>query len=264
MSVNSSCRGCVFAEADETGQLSCKLDRASKLGIKKRDDENFFVLSRFCTTYRPKEWLNDLSLAESKDIKEAVLGEIYPRVGFFVLMDTRGEDAIGQLRKTMEDIKQQQSIAPRYVVVINDKVEYNEGIFEILQPMFNFDKTEYHILQLESRIEDPINTIDEAFKHAKNGYVYVTSAGESVPRDLIYRIHKRINIDMKRLVVIEPYSGVNGLLFQTALFKFVNGNKPKLFQDEVVDNRPFLEKVKEASADSDDQTLIDWSEFNAS
>ena len=37
------------------------------------------------------------------------------------------ENAIDDLAKTLEDIKEQESIAPRYVVVINDKVEYNEG-----------------------------------------------------------------------------------------------------------------------------------------
>lgn len=264
MSVNSGCGGCVFAESNKTEQLSCKLDRASKLGILEKDDENFFVLSRFCTTYRPKEWLNDLSLAQSKDIKKSVLQEISPRVGFFILLDTSQEGGIDKLKKTLEDIKNQELFDPRYVVVINDKVEYNEGIFEILQPMFDFEKTEYHILQLEVKIEDPINTIDEAFKHAKNGYVYVTSAGESVPRDLICKIDKRINLDMKKLVVVKPYSGINGLLFQSALFKFVNGNKPKLYQDETIDNRPFLEKVEEAAKESADQTFIDWNQFNES
>ena len=85
-----------------------------------------------------------------------------------------------------------------------------------------------------------------------------------MPRDLIYKIHKRVNLDMKKLVVVKPYSGVNGLLFQSALFKFVNGNRPKLYQDEIIDNRPFLEKVTAAAKESDDQTLIDWSEFNES
>ncbi len=264
MSVNSGCKGCVFVESNATEQLSCKLGRASKLGILEKDDENFFILSRFCTTYRPKEWLNDLSLADSKDTKNAVLQEVSPRVGFFILLDTGQKNAIDQLKKTLEDIDNQESFEPRYVVVINDKVEYNEEIFEILQPMFDFEKTEYHILQLEVKIEDPVNTIDEAFKHAKNGYVYVTSSGENVPRDLICKIHKRINLDMKKLVVIKPYAGINGLLFQSALFKFVNGNKPKLYQDETMDNRPFLEKVKEAAKESEDQTFIDWSEFNES
>jgi|TARA_Y100000401_G_C8320969_1_gene225213 hypothetical protein len=263
MSVNSSCKGCVFAEVD-THQTSCKLDRAAKLGIDDKDEDGFFVLSRFCTTYRPKEWLSDLSLAESMDTEKTVLEEIYPRVGFFIVLDTTRDDAIEQLRATVEDIKNQKEIAPRYIVIINDKVEYNEDAFAVVQPLFDFEETEYHILQLQVEIDDPVNTIDEAFAHAKNGYVYVTTSGERVPRDLIYKIHKRVNLDMKKLVVVKPYSGVNGLLFQSALFKFVNGNKPKLYQDEIIDNRPFLEKVKEAAKESDDQTLIDWSEFNES
>jgi|TARA_Y100000356_G_scaffold133398_1_gene140415 hypothetical protein len=263
MSVNSSCKGCVFAEVD-THQTSCKLDRAAKLGIDDKDEDGFFVLSRFCTTYRPKEWLSDLSLAESMDTEKTVLEEIYPRVGFFIVLDTTRDDAIEQLRATVEDIKNQKEIAPRYIVIINDKVEYNEDAFAVVQPLFDFEETEYHILQLQVEIDDPVNTIDEAFAHAKNGYVYVTTSGERVPRDLIYKIHKRVNLDMKKLVVVKPYSGVNGLLFQSALFKFVNGNRPKLYQDEIIDNRPFLEKVKEAAKESDDQTLIDWSEFNES
>jgi hypothetical protein len=263
MSVNSSCKGCVFAEVD-THQTSCKLDRAAKLGIDDKDEDGFFVLSRFCTTYRPKEWLSDLSLAESMDTEKTVLEEIYPRVGFFIVLDTTRDDAIEQLRATVEDIKNQKEIAPRYIVIINDKVEYNEDAFAVVQPLFDFEETEYHILQLQVEIDDPVNTIDEAFAHAKNGYVYVTTSGERVPRDLIYKIHKRVNLDMKKLVVVKPYSGVNGLLFQSALFKFVNGNRPKLYQDEIIDNRPFLEKVTEAAKESDDQTLIDWSEFNES
>jgi len=148
MSVNSSCKGCVFAEVD-THQTSCKLDRAAKLGIDDKDEDGFFVLSRFCTTYRPKEWLSDLSLAESMDTEKTVLEEIYPRVGFFIVLDTTRDDAIEQLRATVEDIKNQKEIAPRYIVIINDKVEYNEDAFAVVQPLFDFEETEYHILQLQ-------------------------------------------------------------------------------------------------------------------
>ena len=141
MSVNSSCKGCVFAEVD-THQTSCKLDRAAKLGIDDKDEDGFFVLSRFCTTYRPKEWLSDLSLAESMDTEKTVLEEIYPRVGFFIVLDTTRDDAIEQLRATVEDIKNQKEIAPRYIVIINDKVEYNEDAFAVVQPLFDFEETE--------------------------------------------------------------------------------------------------------------------------
>ena len=261
---HTMCSGCVFAQLNNSQQTSCSLDRASKLGIQDKDDNGFFVLSRFCSTYRPKEWLSELSFAESEDINKTVLSEIYPRVGFFVLLDTTRQDAIERLKSTLYDIKEQELIPPAYVIVINDKVEYSEEVCGILAKMFNFNETAYHIVQLEIKIDNLSRRIDEAFTHAKNGWAYVTSSGESVPRDLIYKIHKRVNIDMKKLVVIKPYGEINGLLFQAALFKFVNGNKPKLYQDEIVDSRSFLEKIEHAALESDDETFITWSEFNES
>ena len=78
------------------------------------------------------------------------------------------------------------------------------------------------------------------------------------------KIHNRINIDMKKLVVIKPYDDVNGLLFQSSLFKFVNGNKSKLYQDEIIDTRSFMEKVESAAEKSEKETLITWSQFNES
>ena len=47
MSVNSSCKGCVFAEVD-THQTSCKLDRAAKLGIDDKDEDD--------RLFQPEAW----------------------------------------------------------------------------------------------------------------------------------------------------------------------------------------------------------------
>ena len=106
--------------------------------------------------------------------------------------------------------------------------------------------------------------IDESFKHAKNGWAYVCNSGEDIDPEFISKVHKRINIDMKRLVIIKPYDDqLNGLVFQTALFKFLNGNHTKIFGDEIVDSRKFIEKIEESSAISDKDTCITWEEFNA-
>ena len=260
----TQCNGCVFAKLDGSQQMFCKLDRVNKLGIQGQDEDGYSILSRFCNTYRPMEWLNDLSLAESEDISKTVLDEIYPKVGFFVLLDTRQENAIQHLKETLCDIKEQESFPPKYVIIINDRVEYSEELCGILAKMFGTSNTYYHVVQLQVKIDDVSKQIDEAFIHAKNGWAYVTSSGKSVPRDLISSIHQRVNIDMKKLVVVQPYDEINGLLFQAALFKFVNGNKPKLYQDEVIDSRSFLEKIEHAALQSDDETFITWSEFNES
>lgn len=264
MNPYTNCKGCVFAQTDTITQTGCSLGRHESLEINSHDEDGFFMLSRFCNTYRPKEWLSDLSFIESENINETVMMEIRPRVGFFVLLDTSREDGIKKLKKTLGDIKGQKLIPPRYVVVINDRVEYNEEAFATLDNMFDFEQTEYHVVQLEVKPANVARRIDEAFTLAKNGWVYVTSSGENVSRDLILNIHKRVNVDMKKLVVVKPYGEINGLLFQTALFKFVNGNKTKLYKDEIADSRSFLEKIEHAAIDSDDETFITWSKFNES
>ncbi len=259
------CKGCVFAQGSPE-QSSCQLDRPIKLGLQDDTEDGHFVLKRVCSTYRPDEWLSDLSLAESEDIVATVRKEVIPPVGFFIVLKTEEDHAIGKLEATLIDIKNQDlESSPSFVVVITDKVEYNEEAFALLDSMFEYDETKYHIVQLEMTPDTLHKRIDEAFRHAKNGWAYVTSSGESVASDLMTRIDKRVNEDMKKLVVIKPYDAINGLLFQTTLFKFVNGNKSKLYEDEVQDSRSFLEKIEEASQRSDDnETFITWEEFNAS
>tara|TARA_R110002110_G_scaffold124683_1_gene302196 strand:- start:296 stop:1090 length:795 start_codon:yes stop_codon:yes gene_type:complete len=258
------CNGCVFSETENNEQTGCRLNRADKIGIQDKDDDGFFALSRFCSTYRPTEWLSDLSLAESEDIVDTVRKEVHPPVGFFVLLKTEDIHGITDLKSTLEDIKAQELITPSYVVVITDKVEYSEEALKVLDGTFGHTETKYHIVQLQITPDDIHKRIDQAFSHAKNGWAYVTSSGESVPRDLLRKIDNRVNSDMKQLVVIKPYDEINGLLFQTALFKFVNGNKSKLHSDEISDSRSFLEKIEDASLRSKDDTFITWEEFNAS
>ena len=205
-----------------------------------------------------------MSDEEKQNKKETVMKEVSPWVGFFVLLETDKENAIEKLENTLKDIQNQEKIKPKYVVVINDKVEYNQDVFHLLRSMFDINETKYHIVQLRDEPKTKWHKLDPAFIHAKNGWIYVTSSEESVDRDLIWKIHKRVNIDMKKLVVVRPYKDMNGMIFQAALFKFVNGNRTKLYQDEMIDSRSFLEKVESAAENSGEETFITWSEFNES
>jgi hypothetical protein len=259
MNIISTCKGCVFAKEENEEQLGCALNRPSKLGIKETKD-GFYTLNRFCAAYRPDDWLNYLSVSESVDIKGTVLKELWPRVGFFIMFN-KDMDNLGQI---INDIKSQ-TIPARYVVIINMDVEYNEDIYKLLTSNFDFKKTEYHIVQPLVKYEDENKFIDESFRHAKNGWAYFCRSSESIDHNLIEKIHQRVNIEMKKLVVIKPYDNSNnGLLFQTSLFKFLNGNGVKVFKDTSVDNRLFMDKVRDAAENSDSETFITWSEFNES
>tara|TARA_R110000850_G_scaffold37838_11_gene99322 strand:- start:185 stop:985 length:801 start_codon:yes stop_codon:yes gene_type:complete len=266
MIAETHCKGCVFSVMNKNKQTGCQLYRSDKLGIKSQEEENY-VLKRYCNTYRPEEWISELSLKEYNNRHQVAIKEVIPRVGFFILLDTTKDAAIEDLKKTIQDIKSQTIHQARYVVVITDKTEYNQDIQKVLVENFDHDKTLHHLVKVNSIPEQKIFLIDECFKHAKNGWVYVTTSGESIDQELIEKINQRVNVDMKRLSIVKPYDDFNGLLFSTPLFKFLNGNRKKAYELEdgeiYFDTRPFLEKAEAMKGDTD-ETLATWEEFNAS
>ena len=271
MKLETHCEGCVFLIETEGKQTGCQLYRAEKLGIKESQDDSF-VLNRYCNTWRPEEWISELSLEEYNNRHQIAIKEVIPRVGFFVLLDTSKDAAdnlvsMEDLKKTIQDIQNQTIHQARYIVVITDKTEYNQEIQKMLVENFDHDKTLHHLIKVSSIPEQKMFLIDECFKHAKNGWIYVTTSGEPIDQELIEKINQRTNIDMKRLSVIKPYDDFNGLLFSTPLFKFLNGNRKKAYElddgEMYFDERPFLEKIEDMKDDTK-ETLITWEEFNAS
>jgi len=73
-------------------------------------------------------------------------------------------------------------------------------------------------------------------------------------------LHEHLNLKLQRLSVVLPYSGINGLLVQTALFKFLNGNKTKIWDEDKKDSRLFLEKIKDLNEKED--CILEWSDIN--
>ena len=219
-----------------------------------------FVFDRFCNTYRPKEWKKVLSKEEKKSLKQTVLSEVFPRLGMFVFLDTSSDRTMEDLKYTIEQIKDQTRGALRYIVIINSGVEYNEEIQSLLATEFDFEETEYHIvLSLVGQMD--LFLVGEAFRHAKNGWIFVTTSGEDIPENLFEKIDDRMNIDMKRLVLVKPYEKMNGMIFQSAVYKFLDGNKglidPKT-REKVKIN--FIEKVESMVSDNPDN-VCEWKEF---
>tara|TARA_Y100001938_G_scaffold133366_1_gene192645 strand:+ start:5777 stop:6577 length:801 start_codon:yes stop_codon:yes gene_type:complete len=263
--VTTKCEDCVFSKTENDKQTGCQLGRDEKLGVSETADEGYFILERFCNTYRPDQWLEDLNFEESMDTKKTVMDEIVPRIGFFIRLDTGDETPTNsELNHTLQSISQIEHGPPAFVAVINDKVEFNELIWSLFLKYFENSTTKYHIVQLKNKPETDMKHLDEAFSHAQNGWLYSTTSGESVPKDVVSKLHKNINIDMKQLMLVEPYDNYNGLMFPTFVFKFLKGNRSKIFQDEMMDSRPFLEKMKAAEKRGNTKTIFSWEEFNAS
>tara|TARA_R100000805_G_scaffold18936_1_gene26193 strand:- start:6584 stop:7378 length:795 start_codon:yes stop_codon:yes gene_type:complete len=263
--IETNCEGCVFSELDNGTQCGCTLNRIEKLGVSKRagtDGLKYTVLSRFCNAFRPVEWVKRLSYEEATNPVETVNTEIKPRIGFLIYLDTSKPSAIQLLEETLKDIKNQTDNVARYVIVATEKVEYSQEVLELLLSYFDQDETTTHVLQLLIQHEDKMRIIDEAFRLALNGWLYVTTSGQNIDINLLKNIDNHINKQMKRLSVVLPYDGINGLLFQCSLFKYVNGNGVKQWDENNMDHRPFLEKVKDL--DTNNNSILDWSDIDAS
>jgi hypothetical protein len=265
MSIATNCKECFFAKIKDDKQTGCSLNRVEKLQFDKLDENGNFILKRFCNTYRPSEWLQSLDFETSLNPEEAALNEVCPRLGLFVRLKTEEQNAIEELEKTIESIKNLNRQVS-YIVAITDKVEYNEEIWGLFLKYFGElnDFTKYHILQISENPKELIKIVDEAFIHAQNSWILTTSSGEIIQKDIIDKLHKIINLDMRQIVMVEPYDNFNGLLFPAYLFKFLNGNNTKIFNDEMVDSRAFVEKVKEAEKRGNTKSILTWEEFNAS
>lgn len=273
MKVQTHCKDCVFLKRESGSQSGCLLNRDSKLGICGNDSDNNYVLCRFCNTYRPQQWMDLLSFEESLNPQAAVLKEVFPKFGFFIFLNTDEDDCLQKLKTTIEDIRDIEGCRASYVIVINDKPEYNQEIWTIFVENFepkedeysydDIDDLSYHIVQLSERPEKIILAIDEAFPKAVNGWIYAVHAGERIRLDIGKKIHKIVNEDMKQIVLIRPYDDKNnGLIFPAYLFKFLNGNKTKMFNDKVLDSKEFIEKVESAQSRTEVQAVFDWSIFD--
>ena len=264
MSIQTHCKDCIFGKYDNGTQTGCTLHRVEKLGVEKTLDGSF-KLNRFCNTHRPEEWIGTLSLEEQFEGAEKVaLDEVKCRMGFFVRLDTSQNNAIAELSKTLKSIKEIEG-GPAYVVVITDKVEYNEEVWGLFITHFGEQsRIKYHIVQVTDTPEDIMLLVDEAFGHAQNGWVMTSVSGEIIDPNILSKLDKMINVDMRQVIMVEPSGDFSGLLFPAYLFKFLNGNKNKVFQDTIVGTGSFIEKIREAEERGDTKTILSWEEFNAS
>jgi len=265
----TKCKDCVFATGDI--QVGCDLGRSVKLGVEDlKAGETSFTLKRFCNAYRPEEWSASLDFSDRMNPAETVMREVAPRAGFVIRLDHKRGDEINNLNKTLESIKALPSPNGKehaYVTVINEKVEFNEDIWGCFISHFGEDpKTKYHIVQLNTAHKQLATMIDQAFGHSQNGWVHCLTAGDEVPNDFLNRIHYFVNVEMKMLVALLPKSEnpFSGLTFPAFLFKFLNGNGVKVFRDEMMDSRPFVEKILEAEKRGKTKTVYTWEEFDAS
>lgn len=252
--IKFSCKDCVFAVCDNGQQVDCKLNRLKKLKPNYKSEsleDNFYCFNRMCNTFRPQQWLSAYHNDNLEIAQKEVYTEIYPRLTFIIEFNYD----LYNLISILYDIENQTIPHRKFVIIINDKPEYNEDIFKNMQNILKTNVGSYHIVQT---VETDLiyGKEDEGFKFAKNGWTVFLKEGTTVPRTFAETIHNRINIEMKRFVFSQN-KNCNKMIVQSAIYKLLNGNRPKIKEDESIDDRPFLEKFKDL-AQTDPNSVVEW------
>ena len=263
--VETWCKNCLFAEYTDNTQTGCKLGRHKifnpEENTKEEDGVHAYVFDRFCTAFRPEEWKLVLDDEEKKDLVATVRSEVFPPLGIFMFLKTTVPNPLANLKNRIQEIKDQTVGKLRYIVVINDKVEYNEQIHSILHDSFDFEVTEFHIVQTLTQQRNLL-FIDDAFKHAKNGWIYVTESNWKIRKNLFEVIDNNINVKLNRVVLVEPSDGIQGMIFQAAVHKFLDGSNspidPETGEKVRID---FIQKVKALAEKSEEKTVFTQEEF---
>lgn len=247
--ISFSCKDCVFAISENGTQSGCKLNRLKKLcQDEKPQEDGFFSFNRFCNTFRPQLWIDNHYQGDMAKASIKVYEEIYPRLSFIIEFD----HSLSNLKDILLNIENQTIANKKFVIIINDQVEYNEDIFKLMQNVLKTNIGRFNVIQ---SLEDSIE-LDEGFKYAKNGWSVFLKQGQNINTNFAEIIHNRINFEMKRFLYSENKDGTK-MIVQSALYKLLNGNRPTMKDDGETDTRSFKEKLKDMQQ-TDPDSVIDW------
>ena len=250
--VISSCKGCHFSSTIGKTQVDCelnKIERFKEAGAEIKDAEDgfeeFYIIDRFCSTYRDMTWGENVDDPETQVLKETSIP-----VNFMILHGKKA--TIDDLEVTLKDIASQSNKPVSVSVVVQDT---SINTFDIRHRTHEYlDRTDigFYIITMLDDKSSELEMIDEAFQKCVNGYYTVFRSGANVPHGFVKRINKAINIDLETVSMIYPKDDLNGLTVQCVVHKFLHGN-----------DKLALQKKVEIFAEETDRTsfIKSWDEY---
>lgn len=249
--VTTSCKDCVFAISDGENQTGCMANRINQEQIS-NNTRGFFVLNRYCNLFRPKRWMDEIGengKEFSKDkLLEVAKKEASPRLTFIINFNYN----MNFLSSLLETINSQE--CRKFVVVVNDKVEYNESVFDLLKNKLSNNVGGFNLVQV---VKSSNKFYDNGFKHAKNGWSVFLDKDQKIGKNFAQNLKTRLIDQWKRLVFAQDENGLRKIV-QSSVYKMTLNN---VKSDGSIDNRPFEEKILDfATSAVDSDCLCKWEE----
>lgn len=235
-----NCSNCIFVQKTDDGevQIDCsakRLDKFTNFGLKFNSENNRYEFNRYCNYFRPPEWA--ALYGKDNNLIEVVKLESLPRITYVIDFNYDMDNLSNIISSINGNIGS--------IIVLNDKVEYNEDIMKLID---NKSKKKY-IVQILADTYNDIDKFNEVFKYAKNGWCFFISKVGKLPADYYGILNSWINEKMNRLSYTKD-DQTGDFIIQSALYKFLNR--------DINDNRSFDEKISELITD-DKNSMIEWS-----
>lgn len=252
------CKDCIWARKKIS--LDGNLCDQNRLTIYKPKDivDGYYKFPRFCNAWRDAGWQE-----KNKDIEVFTLRNEM-KIGMGLIIDFTNNYDLGALEKTLDSVYLGDAFIfpgttePNYLVVINDKPEYQPELHKMIEFYVDEPKNR-HLIQILSAPKEFY--MDEAFRFARHGYSTFVYSGDILPDGYIDRINSLINTELAFFSCSFAEDGK--IIFQNSLFKLLGGNKPLLKDDGSVDKRDFVSKLLDMK--SDQKCIYLWEElFGAS
>jgi hypothetical protein len=250
------CKDCIWAKKQMflTGEgNSCEQNRLEKFGATEVVD-GYYKFPRFCNAWRDVGWQEKNKGWEQQRLNTEM------KIGMGLIIDFTNNYDLVALEKTLDSVYLGDgftfpgSTEPNYLVVINDKPEYQSELHKMIE--FYVDEPQNrHLIQILSALKEFY--MDEAFRFARHGYSTFVYSGDVLPDGYIDRINSLINTELAFFSCAFAEDGK--IIFQNSLFKLLGGNKPLLKDDGSVDKRDFVSKLLDMK--SDQKCIYLWEEL---
>jgi hypothetical protein len=246
--VNTSCQDCVFSVIEDKTQVGCEFGKIALYKEKKTpiveafddQDNEFFVIKAWCSTYRDDLW----KVAHSdKDLHEQIDQETYPKVTYVIVMDSLDKDGF---QKTLESIKKQAFPARRVIVTCTSPENYMPILKHVKEELEEIYGTNFRVHCIGEDISFEA-ILDDSFRIAVNGFYMGLKCGDEVPEDAIELLHYALNKKLKSIALVKNGESLSGSLHQAVLYKYLYGYRGASFETKLLEGEEF-DKTSESNS----------------
>jgi hypothetical protein len=246
--LGTKCNDCVFFEDDECKVYALEAFEEAGASITKENGNT--VVDRVCAYKRDDNWSDLDKPYEDYDSLEKLIDEVYIS-GTIIVICKNDTSKLDEVLKKINGIKNSHKF--KKVIVHLENVQRSS----VLSVLEEYDADDYTVMQIfsESISDGQINlrsVADEAFKRAKNGYLYFIDSDKDFDDSVLDDLNSTVNIFMKRLLYVPPVDGeIHQMVCMAPLYKLLKGNK----LDEIENKINIMAK----SADCDNG-IMTWEE----